>query len=115
LAFREYDATLGACLDFRSESCIKALMTNLGVEELRAVVHYQLLQRQLLTVAVLRNQTCMDGACQGLVELEELLTHKDEVTKLSHPITVPGAVINLKEVLSAAADGAHAQHAKREV
>ena len=50
-----------------------------------------------------------------LVELEELLTHKDEVTKLSHPITVPGAVINLKEVLSAAADGAHAQHAKREV
>jgi hypothetical protein len=45
LAVFEFDATLGACLDFRSESCLKALMTDLGVEELRAVVHYQLMQR----------------------------------------------------------------------
>jgi hypothetical protein len=55
LAALEFDATLGACLDFRSESCIKALMTDLGLEELRAVVHYQLMQKQLLTVGVLRN------------------------------------------------------------
>ena len=40
LAMREFDATLGASLDFRSESCIKALMTDLGVEELRAIVRY---------------------------------------------------------------------------
>jgi hypothetical protein len=43
LAAREFDGTLKACLDLRSESCIKALMTDLGVEELRAVVHYQLM------------------------------------------------------------------------
>ena len=55
LAMREFDATLGASLDFRSESCIKALMTDLGVEELRAVVHYQLMQKQLLAIAVMRN------------------------------------------------------------
>ena len=55
LAFKEFDATLKAQLDFRSESCVKALMTDLGVEELRGVVRYQLLQKQLLTVAIMRN------------------------------------------------------------
>lgn len=40
LPFREFDHTLKASLDFSSESCIKALMTDLGVEELRAVLHY---------------------------------------------------------------------------
>lgn len=40
LAFREFDMSLKANLDFKSESCIKALMTDLGVEELRAILHY---------------------------------------------------------------------------
>jgi hypothetical protein len=40
LAFQEFDASLKASLDFRSESCIKALMTDLGVEELRAILRY---------------------------------------------------------------------------
>jgi hypothetical protein len=40
LPFREFDNTLKAALDFKSESCLKALMTDLGVEELRAVLHY---------------------------------------------------------------------------
>jgi hypothetical protein len=40
LPFREFDNTLKASLNFSSESCIKALMTELGVEELRAILHY---------------------------------------------------------------------------
>jgi len=40
LPFREFDNSLKANLDFKSDSCIKALMTDLGVEELRAVLHY---------------------------------------------------------------------------
>lgn len=56
LPFKEFDNTLRASLDFGNESCIKALLTNLGVEELRAVLHYQLMQQQLLHVAVLVNQ-----------------------------------------------------------
>ena len=40
LPFREFDLTLRASLDFKSESCIKALFTELGVEELRAILHY---------------------------------------------------------------------------
>lgn len=44
LAFREFDSMLKANLDFKSESCIKALMLDLGVEELRAILHYQIMQ-----------------------------------------------------------------------
>jgi hypothetical protein len=44
LPFREFDNTLRASLDLRSESCIKALMSDLGVEEIRAVLHYQMMQ-----------------------------------------------------------------------
>ena len=106
LATREFDATLGACLDFRSESCVKALMTDLGVEELRAVVHYQLMQKQLLSIAVMRNQALMDGPQQGLVELE-LLGAKN-------PIAVPGAIVNLKDVLQRASDGVNQESLKRE-
>lgn len=45
LAFREFDGTLKSSLDFKSESCVKALMTDLGVEELRAILHYQMMQQ----------------------------------------------------------------------
>ena len=41
LTFQEFDPSLKAQLDFRSESCVKALMTEIGVEELRAVFRYQ--------------------------------------------------------------------------
>ena len=107
LAVREFDGTLRACLDFRSESCIKALMTDLGVQELRAVVHYQLMQKQLLTVAVMRNQALMDGPQQGLVELALL-------ERRPHPITVPGAMVSLKDVLPQTLDGPSAEQWKSE-
>ena len=107
LAVREFDGTLRACLDFRSESCIKALMTDLGVQELRAVVHYQLMQKQLLTVAVMRNQALMDGPQQGLVELALL-------ERRPHPITVPGAMLSLKDVLPQTLDGPSAEQVKSE-
>ena len=35
----EFDRTLAANLDFKSESCLKALFTDLGVEEMRAILH----------------------------------------------------------------------------
>ena len=46
---------MGINLDFKSESCIKALMTDLGVEELRGILHYQIMHQQLLTIAVMTN------------------------------------------------------------
>jgi len=95
LAAREFDGTLKACLDFRSESCIKALMTDLGVEELRAVVHYQLMQRQLLTIAVMRNQILMDGPQQGVAEVDLLKTKGGKGR-----ILVPAAQVNHKHVIT---------------
>lgn len=91
LPFMEFDEELKANLDLRSESCIKALMTDLGVEEMRAVLHYQVMQQQLLTVAVMNNQALIDGPQKGLVELE-LLQGK----ALSEaPISVPNSVIDV--------------------
>ena len=61
LSFMEFDGSLSANLDFKSSSCLKALLTNLGVEEMRAILHYQIMQQQLLTVAVKTNQLILDG------------------------------------------------------
>lgn len=85
LAFMEFDPSLCANLDFKSESCIKALFLDLGVEELRAVLHYQIMQQHLLTVAIKTNQFLVDGPQQGLHELE----------LLQHEISVPNSVINV--------------------
>ena len=41
LPFMEYDRNLSANLDFKSDSCIKALFTDLGTEEMRAILHLQ--------------------------------------------------------------------------
>jgi hypothetical protein len=42
LPFMEYDKSLSANLDFKSDSCIKVLFTELGVEEMRAILHLQI-------------------------------------------------------------------------
>lgn len=39
MPFMEYDPNLAAILDFKSTSCIKHMLTDLGVEELRAILH----------------------------------------------------------------------------
>jgi hypothetical protein len=55
LPFMDYDQSLCANLDFKSESCIQALLTDLGVEELRAILHLQMAHQKLLTIAVRHN------------------------------------------------------------
>ena len=69
LSFMEFDSELQANLDLKSDSCIKALMTDLGVEEMRAILHYQVMQQQLLTIAVINNQSLIDGPYKGITEL----------------------------------------------
>ena len=39
LPFMEFDRTLAANLDFKSSSCIKAVLLDLGVAELRTILH----------------------------------------------------------------------------
>ena len=97
LPFREFDYSLRANLDFTSESCIKALMTELGVEELRAVLHYQAMQLQLLQVGVRINQSLMDGSLRALSELEMLGRKK--------PFTVPNTLLNLHYLIIKTTEG----------
>jgi hypothetical protein len=82
-------------------------MTNLGLEELRAVVFYQLMQKQLLVIGVMRNQALMDGPMQGLSELQLL-------QKRPHPLAVPGSIINTVECMSRAVDGPSADRCRKE-
>ena len=91
----EFDNTLAINLDFKSESCIKALMTDLGVEELRGILHYQIMHQQLLTIAVMTNQLLLDGPMKGLKELR-LLKERD--------IVVPNSFININNLLVSATD-----------
>lgn len=98
LPCQEFDSSLKASLDLRSETCVKALMTDLGLEEIRAVVHYQVMQRQLLTIAVMRNQLLMDGPEQGKTEIK-LLDRKP------YALTVPNHTLKLKDILTKAFDG----------
>lgn len=51
-------------------------MTDLGLEELRAVLHYQIMQQQILNIAIMINQQILDGATKGIYELEFLSKKK---------------------------------------
>lgn len=62
-------------------------MTDLGLEELRAVLHYQIMQQQILKIAIMINQQILDGATKGLYELDFLSKKKQ--------FTVPNFTINL--------------------
>jgi hypothetical protein len=39
LPFMEFDRTLAANLDFKSGGCVKAILLELGVAELRSILH----------------------------------------------------------------------------
>ena len=60
LAIREYDVSLKSNINFRHPDAVKMLSTTSGLEELRAVLHYQLMHKQLLIVAVRTNQLMID-------------------------------------------------------
>ena len=72
LAITEFDSSLLANINFRSPDAFKSLVTTAGVEELRAVLHYQKMQEQILLVAVRHNQVLLDTAERALLELDAL-------------------------------------------
>jgi hypothetical protein len=45
LAVREFDAALKSNINFRNPDAIKMLVTTSGLEELRGVLHYQLMHK----------------------------------------------------------------------
>jgi hypothetical protein len=56
LAINEFDRKLRSCINFSDPECFKALILPLGLEELRAVVQYEVMNLQILIVGVRTNQ-----------------------------------------------------------
>lgn len=50
-----------ACINFSDPEAFKALLTPLGLEELRVVYRYELTNLNLLVTAVRTNQTLLDN------------------------------------------------------
>ena len=60
LAIREFDGVLKSNLNFRNPDAVKMLICTSGLEELRGVLHYQLMHKQLLIIGVRLNQLVLD-------------------------------------------------------
>jgi hypothetical protein len=60
LAIREFDNMLKSNINFRNPDSVKMLVCTSGLEELRGVLHYQLMHKQLLIIGVRMNQLMLD-------------------------------------------------------
>lgn len=72
LAAREYDPNLLSNFNFRNPDTFKFNITDAGLEEVRAVLTYQLLQKHLLVVATRLNQLMIDNSLKAITELDLL-------------------------------------------
>jgi len=61
LAISEFDPTMLSCINFADPEAFKALLCPLGLEELRAVYRYELVNLNLIIVAVRTNQIILDN------------------------------------------------------
>jgi hypothetical protein len=60
LAIKEFDQMLKSNLNFRNPDAVKMLICTSGLEELRGILHYQLMHKQLLIIGVRLNQLVLD-------------------------------------------------------
>ena len=61
LSIKEFDPSLMSAVNFSDPEAFKALVTPLGLEELRAVVRYELMNLHLLIVGCRHNQLILDN------------------------------------------------------
>ncbi|CDW83349.1 UNKNOWN [Stylonychia lemnae] len=104
LAISEFDQLLKSNLNFRSSDAIKMMMCNSGLEELRAILHYQLMQKQLLIIGVRMNQLLIDTHMRALSELE--LAKKG--------FALPNMIVKLPSLISKTGDGFNLESYQRE-
>ena len=72
LAAREYDPCLLSNFNFRSPDTFKLNITDAGLEEVRAVLTYQLMHKHLLIVATRLNQLLIDNSMKAISEVNLL-------------------------------------------
>jgi hypothetical protein len=104
LAIREYDGMLKSNLNFRNPDAVKMLTTTSGLEELRGALHYQLMHKQILIVAVRMNQLLLDTHQRALSELE--------VAKKG--FGVPNSIIDYKVLFCKTGDGFNNEQSSKE-
>jgi len=95
LAVVEFDASLKSNLNFRNPDSFKMLVMTSGLEELRAILHYQMMQKQILIVATQSNQLVMDNHMRAFSELN----------LLKKGLALPNMVVNIKSILIKTGDG----------
>ena len=95
LAISELDEDMKSNLNFRSPDAFKILLTRSGLEELRTVLHYQMMQKQALIVACRCNQIVLDTHQRALVELE--------ITKQGN--SLPNMNFSLNQLFTRNSDG----------
>lgn len=69
---REYDPCLLSNFNFRNPDSFKINITTAGLEEVRSVLMYQLLQKHLLIVATRMNQLVLDSSLKAISEINLL-------------------------------------------
>jgi hypothetical protein len=84
LAIREFDPVLLSNFNFRNPDSFKYNILTSGLEEVRAILHYQLLQKHLLIVATRINALLIDSSVRALAELSLLEKKK---------IMIPNAIV----------------------
>ena len=73
LAISEFDPSMTACLNFADSEAFKALLCPLGLEELRLVFRYELMNLNILITAVRTNQVLLDNLQRQLAEFDLLV------------------------------------------
>jgi hypothetical protein len=61
LSIMEFDKTLASIVNFSDPEAFKAQVTPVGLEEIRAVVRYELMNLHMLIVGTRHNQTILDN------------------------------------------------------
>lgn len=59
-AIKEFDNMLKSNINFRHPDSVKILINTSGLEELRGLLHYQIMHKQLLIIGTRMNQLVID-------------------------------------------------------
>ena len=70
LAINEFDPTLSSHINFSDSDSFKMMLCPMGLEELRLILFYQLMNLQTLMIATKTNQILLDNPQRQMVEID---------------------------------------------
>lgn len=91
LAAREFDPALLSNLNYRNPDSLKVNILTSGLEEVRAILNYQILQKHLLIVATRANSIIIDPYAKAFSELNIVQNAK---------IIIPNSIIDNQKLFA---------------